>query len=91
MLESHKGKTISLFLVRPKLEYSCEAWSPSTKEVKQRLEMVQRNTECFITNNYSQRSSVTDILGHINWKTLESRRARLQLKLLHKMFTCQVA
>ena len=30
-------------------------------------------------------------LGCLNWKTLESRRTCLQLKLLHKMFTCQGA
>ena len=87
----NKGKTISLFLVLPKLEYSSEVWSPSSKELKQRLEMVQGNAAGFATNSYSQRSSVTDMLGHLKWETLESRRTRRQLKLLHKMFTCQVA
>ena len=53
--------------------------------------MAQRNAARFVTNNHSQRSSVTDMLAHLNWETLESRRTRFQLKLLHKMFTCQVA
>ena len=65
-------------------------WSPSSKELKQRLEMVQRNAARFVTNNYSQSSSVTDMLGHLNWETVESRRTQLKLKLLHKMFACQV-
>ena len=87
----NKRKTISLFLILPKLEYSSEVWSPSSKELKQRLEMVQGNAAGFATNSYSQRSIVTDMLGHLKWETLESRRTRRQLKLLHKMFTCQVA
>ena len=53
--------------------------------------MIQRNAARFAKTNYSQRSSVTDMLGYLNWETQESRRARLQLKLLHKMVTCQVA
>ena len=80
-----------LSLVRPKLEYSCEVWSPSSMELKQRIEMVQRNAARFVAGNYNRRSSVTDMLGCLNWETLESRRTCLQLKLLHKMFTCQVA
>ena len=91
MLESRKGKAISLSLVRPKLRYSCEVWSPSSNELKRRLEMDQRNVARFVTNNHSQESGVTNMLAHLNWETLESRRKRLQLKLLHKMFTCQVA
>ena len=53
--------------------------------------MAQRNAPCFVTNNYSQRYSVTGMLGCLNWETLESHRLRLQLKLLHKIFTCQGA
>ena len=45
----------------------------------------------FVTNNYSKRSSVTDMLGCLKWEILESRRTRLQLNLLHKIFTCQAA
>ena len=88
---SRTKEKLYLSFVRPKLDYSCEVWSPSSKELKRRLEIVQRNAARFDTNNHSQRSSVTDNLAHLNWETLESRRTRLQLKLLHKMFTFQVA
>ena len=53
--------------------------------------MVQRTAARFIAGNYNRRSSITDMLGCLNWETLESRRTCLQLKLLHKMFTCKVA
>ena len=53
--------------------------------------MVQRNAARFVTNNYSQRSSVTDMLFVFQWETLESGRIRFQLKLLHEIFTCQIA
>ena len=53
--------------------------------------MVKRNTVCFVTNNYNQRSNVTDMLGSLKWETLEYHRTCLQLKLLHKIFACQVA
>ena len=52
-----KGK-LYLSLVCPKLEYSCKVWSPSWRELKQRMEMVHRNAACFVTNNYSKRFSV---------------------------------
>ena len=77
-----------LSLVCPKLENSFKVWSPSSMELKQRIEMVQRNDVRFVAGNYNRRSSVTDMLGCINWESLESRRTCLQLKLLHKMFTC---
>ena len=35
-------------LVRPRLEYACEVWSPHTAESKHRVEMVQRYGACFV-------------------------------------------
>ena len=82
---------VYLSLVHPKLEYSCEVWSPSLMELKQRIEMVHRNAVHFVAENYNRRSSVTDMLGCLNWETLESCRTCLQLQVLHKTVTCQVA
>ena len=78
-------------LVRPHLEYACEVWSPHTAESKHRVEMVQRNGARFVKGDYRQRSSVTDLLSHLKWDSLESRRLLFQLKYVHKMFTNQVA
>ena len=77
--------------VRPHLEYACEVWSPHTAESKHRIEVVQRNGARFVMGDYRQRSSVTDLLSHLKWDSLESRRLLFQLKYVHKMFTNQVA
>ena len=55
------------------------------------LDMVQRNGARFVKGDYRQRSSVTDLLSHLKWDSLESRRLLFQLKYVHKMFTNQVA
>jgi len=88
---SHIKEKLYLSLVRPHLEYSCEVWSPSTKELKHRLEMVQRHAARFVKNDYRQTASVTAMLKELNWDTLESRRTRFQLKYVHKMLSNQVA
>ena len=53
--------------------------------------MVQRNGARFAMGDYRQRSSVIDLLSHLKWDSLESRRLLFQLKYVHKMFTSQVA
>ena len=53
-------KQLYLALVRAHLEYACEVWSPYTKELKQRIEMVLRNGARFVIGDYRQRSSVTE-------------------------------
>ena len=88
---SHIKERLYLSLVRPHLEYSCEVWSPSTEELKHRVEMVQRHAARFVKNDYRQTSSVTAMLKELKWDTLESRRTLFQLKYVHKMFTSQVA
>ena len=88
---SHIKERLYLSLVRPHLEYSCEVWSPSTEELKHRVEMVQRHAARFVKNDYRQTSSVTAMLKELKWDTLESRRTLFQLKFIHKMFTSQVA
>ena len=76
-------------LVCPHLEYFCEIWSPSIKELKHMLEMVQRHAVRFVTNDYRQTSSANAMLKELNWGTLESRTL-FQLKYVHKMFSSQV-
>ena len=78
-------------LVRPHVEYACEVWSPHTAELKHRIEMVQKNGARFVMGDYRQRSSVTELLLHLKWDSLELRRSLFQLKYVHKMFTNQVA
>ena len=88
---SHIKERLYMSLVRPHVEYSCEVWSPSTKELKHRVEMFQRHAARFVKNDYQQTSSVTAMLKELKWDTLESRGTLFQLKYVHKMFTNQVA
>ena len=78
-------------LVRRHLEYTCEVWSPHTAESKHRIEIVQRNGARFVMGDFRQWSSVTDLLSHLKWASLESRRLLFQLKYIQKMSTNQVA
>ena len=88
---SHIKERLYLSLVRPHLEYSCTVWSPSTEDLKHRVEMVQKHAARFIKYDYHQTYSVTAMLKELKWDTLESRRTLFHLKFGHKMFTSQVA
>ena len=72
-------------LVRPHLEYCCTIWNPHTKELKHRVEMVQRRAARFTTRRYRNTSSVSEMLDHLCWETLESRRTKSSLTMLYKV------
>ena len=72
-------------MVRPLLEYCSTVWSPHTKEYIQKIEMVQRRAARYVTNRYHNTSSVTSMLDHLEWETLESRRTKNQLIMFFKI------
>ena len=72
-------------LVRPTLEYCCTVWNPHTNDQTRKLEMVQRRAARYVTNRYHNTSSVTSMLDHLQWETLESRRSKAQLTMLYKI------
>ena len=72
-------------LVRPSLEYCSSIWNPYTREQTRKLEMVQRRAARFVTHRYHNTSSVTSMLDHLEWETLESRRTKNQLTMLFKI------
>ena len=78
-------------LVRPKLEYGSCIWDPHTKYQKSQIEMVQRRAARYICNRYHNTSSVTNMLNHLNWPTLELRRIRTRLIFFFKIIHHQVA
>ena len=71
-------------MVRPLLEYCSTVWSPYTKEYIQKIEMVQRRAARYVTNRYHNTISVTSMLDHLEWETLESRRTKNQLIMFFK-------
>ena len=66
--------TAYLSLVRPKLEYACQAWDPHFKKDIASLERVQRKAARFCSNNYHRTASVTKMLSDLEWDSLDLRR-----------------
>ena len=78
-------------LVRPKLEYASAVWDPHTRTQINRIETVQRRATRYVTNRYHNTSSVTDMLQHLNWPSLEIRRTRVRLIMFYKIIHLVVA
>jgi hypothetical protein len=74
-------------LVRPTLEYACTTWNPYHQNNKHRIEMVQRRAARYVKNRYhnTSGSSVTEIIGQLQWTSLEERRKTARLILLYKI------
>ena len=61
-------------LVRPKLEYATTAWSPHTSGKVKLLESVQNKAARFVTREYRREKKGADLVSHLNWDKLETRR-----------------
>ncbi len=72
-------------MVRPQLEYAAAIWDPFTAVKQQKVEMVQRRAARYVCNNYSRQESVTKMLEHLKWRSLEQRRADIRLILFYKI------
>ena len=72
-------------LVRPQLEYAAPVWDPYTKEKVLQLEKVQRRAARWTTSSFDYRSSTTEIVNNLGWRTLEQRRADARLCLFYKI------
>ncbi len=60
--------------VRPSQEYASSVWSPHTQKNIIKLESVQRRSARYVMNDFSHNSSVTAMMHHLEWQTLEIRR-----------------
>ena len=54
------------------------------------IEKIQRSAARYTMNNYSWRSSVTNMLTSPNWPSLESRRTFCKLVMFYKIINCQM-
>ena len=77
--------------VRPILEYAVTVWSPNLQYQIHQLDKVQRSAARFVMNDFSQFSSVTSMLNHLSWPTLEQRRNYFKLLMLFKLIHGLVA
>jgi hypothetical protein len=72
-------------MVRSNLEYCASVWSPHTEKLKSKLEQVQRRAARYVTNHYHNISSVSAMLNHLQWPTLEHRRTLSRITMLYKI------
>jgi len=61
-------------LVKSILQYASTVWSPHTQRDINAIENVQCRAARFVTNNYSQYASVSEMLTNLNWPTLSRGR-----------------
>ena len=72
-------------MVRSNLEYCSSIWAPHTKQHIDKIESVQRRAARYVTKRYLNTSSVTSMLIHLNWNTLENRRNINRVTMLYKI------
>lgn len=77
--------------VRPQLEYCSSVWHPWQKSLVHKVECVQRSAARYVMNDYNYRSSVTEMLNTLNWKTLYYRRLNSSLIMFYKIRAHSVA
>ena len=76
--------------MRPLVEYS-SVWSPYTQSNIHKIEMVQRRAARWTLDNYSRQASVTEMLNHLDWHSLEQRRNYSWLCLFYRIIYGLVA
>ena len=80
-ISNEQTKSAAYFsMVKPIIEY-CS----TVKEYVSKVEMVQRRAARYVTNRYRNTNSVTSMLDHLDWESLEARRAKTQLAMLFKI------
>ena len=73
------------------LEFCCTVWSPHTQEYINKLEMVQQRVARYVAMRCHNTSSVTSMLDHLEWESLEARRdTKFQLTMLFKIINDMV-
>ena len=70
--------------IRPITEYVAVVWSPYTQSSIHTVKMLQRKAARFVCNDFTRLSSVTSMLEHLGWDTLEQRPNQLTLLMLYK-------
>ena len=78
-------------LVRPKQEYAAPIWSPYSKLQINQIEKVQRTAARWTCMRRRNTSSVSEMLGELEWPSLEARRVWSSLLLFHKIHSGAVS
>ena len=75
-------------LVRPKVEYCSSVWDPPTKNLRDKVETVQRKAARFVSNKpvyKDPKASVTKMIHKLHWKSLDTRRKQAGLTMMYKI------
>ena len=78
-------------LVRPHLEYCCSVWNPHTNKYISKIEAAQRRAARFTLQRYRRMASVSAMIQHLKWESLERRRNAASLHLMYKIQNDTVA
>ena len=74
-----------LTYIQPIIQYAATVWSPHTQCNIHSVEMIQWKAARFVFNEFSRLSSVTTMLEHLGWDSLEKRCDQLTLMMLFKI------
>jgi len=72
-------------LVHSQVKYAASAWSPWLLQDITKLEGLQCRGARFVSRNYQQTASVSNMIKELGWESLESRRIKLRVQMLYKM------
>ena len=71
--------------IRPTVEYAASTWDPHTQRNINKLEQVQRSAARFVMGDFERSSSVTAMLNHLKWPSLQERRFQNRLLMMYKI------
>ena len=77
--------------VRPTLEYASTVWDPSTQKACAKIEGVQRRSARYVFNDYDRHSSVSSMIGALNWPLLQQRRSHAKAVMMYRIVNGLVA
>ena len=69
----------------------CSVWDPYFAEDVNKIEMIQRRAARYVTGRHSNTSNVSDMMHHLQWRTLADRRTDFRLAMFYKIDNDKVA
>ena len=72
-------------MIRPQVEYAVLVWSPWLLQDIYRLERLQHRSARFVSRNYQQTASVSNMIKTLGWESLEDRRKKLRIQMVYKI------
>ena len=67
-----------------------EQFKKNTHNERNTIERVQRRAARFVTNKYCNTSSVSNMLQHLEWRSLQDRRKNSRLNMFYKIVNNKV-